>query len=173
MSVDEIINSASAVANIASTETSKWSQTPFAEIIGGVRAILPLVIFLMIVLFIILKSRLPNNLVTGYGLTLYPSLECVFNIGLTYGLGAIGGQAGSNLPAAFMQVPISDVSPIYSEILGLSIVILFAWILGFGATLAEPALNALGLTVQELTNGAFKKSMLMYSVAGGAALVLH
>ncbi len=169
MSVDEIINSASAVANIASTETSKWSQTPFAEIIGGVRAILPLVIFLMIVLFIILKSRLPNNLVTGYGLTLSIIGMCVFNIGLTYGLGAIGGQAGSNLPAAFMQVPISDVSPIYSEILGLSIVILFAWILGFGATLAEPALNALGLTVQELTNGAFKKSMLMYSVAGGVA----
>ena len=42
-------------------------------------------------------------------------------------------------------------------------------LLGFGATLAEPALNALGLTVQELTNGAFKKSMLMYSVAGGVA----
>ena len=96
-------------------------------------------------------------------------MECVFNIGLTYGLGAIGGQAGSTLPAAFMEVPISQVSPIYSEILGLTIVIAFAWLLGFGATLAEPALNALGLTVQELTNGAFKKSMLMYSVAGGVA----
>ena len=133
------------------------------------RAILPLVIFLMIVLFIILKSKLPNNLVTTYGLTLSIIGMCVFNIGLTYGLGAIGGQAGSNLPAAFMEVPISAVSPIYSELLGLGIVILFAWILGFGATLAEPALNALGLTVQDLTNGAFKKSMLMYSVAGGVA----
>ena len=69
-----------------------------------------------------------------------------------------------------MEVSISEVSPIYNEILGLSIVILFAWLLGFGATLAEPALNALGLTVQELTNGAFKKSMLMYSVAGGVAV---
>jgi hypothetical protein len=42
-------------------------------------------------------------------------------------------------------------------------------LLGFGATLAEPALNALGLTVQKLTNGAFKKSMLMWSVAVGVA----
>ncbi|PPR41288.1 MAG: hypothetical protein CFH30_00736, partial [Alphaproteobacteria bacterium MarineAlpha8_Bin1] len=116
-----------------------------------------------------LKSRLPNNMVTTYGLSLSIIGMCVFNIGLTYGLGAIGGQAGTTLPAAFMQVPISDVSPIYNEILGLTIVILFAWLLGFGATLAEPALNALGLTVQELTNGAFKKSMLMYSVAGGVA----
>ena len=81
----------------------------------------------------------------------------------------LGGQAGSNLPATFMEVPISEFSPIYSQALGLTIVILFAWLLGFGATLAEPALNALGLTVQELTNGAFKKSMLMYSVAGGVA----
>ena len=52
----------------------------------------------------------------------------------------------------------------------MTIVILFAFLLGFGATLAEPALNALGLTVQNLTNGAFKKSMLMYSVATGVAV---
>ncbi len=169
-SVDEIISMASmASSSVSSNDASIWSQTPYAEIRGGVQAILPLVIYLMIVLFVILKSRLPNNLVTTYGLALSIIGMCVFNIGLTYGLGAIGGQAGSTLPAAFMEVSISEVSPIYNEILGLSIVILFAWLLGFGATLAEPALNALGLTVQELTNGAFKKSMLMYSVAGGVA----
>ena len=169
ISVEEIIASASNIQTSASGEVSRWSQTPFAEIIGGVRAILPLVIFLMIVLFVILRSKLPNNLVTTYGLALSIIGMCIFNIGLTYGLDAIGGQAGSTLPAAFMEVPISDVSPIYNEVLGLTIVILFAWLLGFGATLAEPALNALGATVQELTNGAFKKSMLMYSVAGGDA----
>ena len=168
--VEQIISMASAV-NTAETnlDSSIWTQTPYAEIRGGVQAIFPLVIYLMIVLFVILRSKLPNNLVTTYGLTLSIIGMCVFNIGLTYGLGAIGGQAGSSLPAAFMEVTTSDVSPIYNELVGLSIVILFAWILGFGATLAEPALNALGLTVQELTNGAFKKSMLMYSVAGGVA----
>ncbi|MDC1308343.1 DUF1538 domain-containing protein, partial [Pseudomonadales bacterium] len=60
--------------------------------------------------------------------------------------------------------------PIYPELIGLAIVIAFAFLMGFGATLAEPALNALGLTVQNLTNGAFKKSMLMYSVAIGVAV---
>jgi hypothetical protein len=150
-------------------DPSKWSKTPFVEIIAGVQSILPLVIFLMFVLFVILKSKLPNNLVTGYGLALSIIGMCIFNVGLTYGLGAIGGQAGDTLPAAFMQIPISEVSPIYNETIGFVIVILFAWILGFGSTLAEPALNALGATVQDLTNGAFKKSMLMYSVAGGVA----
>ncbi len=95
---------------------------------------------------------------------------CVFNIGLTYGLGAIGSQTGGVLPAAFMELPISASSPIFGLTMGLIIVIGFAFILGFGATLAEPALNALGMTVENLTNGAFRKSMLMYSVAGGVAV---
>ncbi len=94
----------------------------------------------------------------------------MFNVGLTYGLGAIGAQTGSVLPAAFMELPVSPVSPIFSNTTGLVIVIGFAFLMGFGATLAEPALNALGLTVQKLTNGAFKKSMLMYSVAGGVSV---
>ena len=123
----------------------------------------------MYLLFIVLKSKLPNNLVTGYGLTLSIIGMCIFNLGLTYGLGAIGGQAGDILPAAFMKIDSSDISPIYNKSLGLSIVIIFAWILGFGSTLAEPALNALGATVQDLTNGAFRKAMLMYSVASGVA----
>ena len=54
--------------------------------------------------------------------------------------------------------------------MGLFIALSFAYFLGFRATLAEPALNALGLTVQNLTNGAFRKSHAMYSVSGGVAL---
>ena len=169
---DEIIEAATSNAQTlsqSSTELTKWEKTPFLEIFAGIQSILPLVIFLMIVLFVILKSKLPNNMITGYGLALSIIGMCVFNVGLTYGLGKIGAQAGTTLPAAFMAIQISEISPIYSQTLGLTIVILFAWILGFGSTLAEPALNALGTTVQDLTNGAFKKSMLMYSVAGGVA----
>ena len=171
-SPQEIIDTAlltTSNATFQGLEESKWDQTPFIEILAGIQSILPLVIFLMFVLFIILKSKLPNNLVTGYGLTLSIIGMCIFNLGLTYGLGAIGGQAGDILPAAFMKIDSSDISPIYNKSLGLSIVIIFAWILGFGSTLAEPALNALGATVQDLTNGAFRKAMLMYSVASGVA----
>ena len=169
ISPEQIIESAKSVSAVVVTDQSIFDQTPFVEIILGVRAILPLVIFLMFVLFIVLKSSLPNRLITIYGLVLSIIGMCIFNVGLTYGLGAIGTQTGSILPAAFMNIPISDVSPIYSEIVGFIIVIVFAFLLGFGATLAEPALNALGITVQNLTNGAFKKSMLMYSVSIGVA----
>jgi hypothetical protein len=167
----EIIQAATAVsAGAKEVELSIWDQTPLVETVLGVRAILPLVLFLMFVLFVVLRSGLPNRLVTIYGLALSIIGMCVFNIGLTYGLGAIGAQTGGILPAAFMQIPVSADSPIYPTIVGISIVIGFAFLLGFGATLAEPALNALGVTVQNLTNGAFKKSMLMYSVAGGVAI---
>ena len=170
VSPEQIIAAAQAQTTALITEPTIWEQTPVTEVVLGVRAILPLVLFLMFVLFIILKSKLPNRMVTMYGLVLSILGMCIFNVGLTYGLGAIGNQAGSILPAAFMNLPIIPSSPIFSEIIGLTIVIAFAFVLGFGATLAEPALNALGLTVQNLTNGAFKKSMLMYSVAGGVSV---
>ena len=167
---DEIIAAAKTASNVVVEQPSIWDQTPLVEVVLGVRAILPLVLFLMFVLFVVLKSTLPNKMITVYGLTLSILGMCIFNIGLTYGLGAIGSQTGGVLPAAFMEIPVSESSPIFSIMTGLSIVIGFAFILGFGATLAEPALNALGSTVQTLTNGAFKKSMLMYSVAGGVAV---
>lgn len=150
-------------------QLSMWETSPLQEVVLGVRAIAPLVLFLMFVLFIVLREGLANKLFTAYGLVLSIIGMCVFNVGLTYGLGAIGAQTGAVLPAAFMEINISEISPIYSAMLGLTLVILFAWFMGFGATLAEPALNALGLTVQTLTNGAFRKSMLMYSVATGVA----
>ena len=53
---------------------------------------------------------------------------------------------------------------------GYLIVILFAFIMGFGATLAEPALNALGMKVEELSVGTFKKTTLIYAVAFGVGL---
>ena len=171
ISPEQIIANASAAGASSTTETlTIWQKTPLVETVLGVRAILPLVLFLMFVLFVVLKSTLPNKMVTVYGLALSIIGMCVFNVGLTYGLGAIGTQTGGVLPAAFMELPISESSPIFSKVIGLGVVIGFAFLLGFGATLAEPALNALGLTVQDLTNGAFKKSMLMYSVAGGVAV---
>ena len=170
VSAEQIVVAAAAAGSAtADAQQSIWAQSPLQEVVLGVRAIAPLVLFLMFVLFIVLREGLANKLFTAYGLVLSIVGMCVFNVGLTYGLGAIGAQTGAVLPAAFMEIAISEISPIYTAALGLVLVILFAWFMGFGATLAEPALNALGLTVQNLTNGAFRKSMLMYSVATGVA----
>lgn len=51
--------------------------------------------------------------------------------------------------------------------IGILVVLFFAFLMGYGATLAEPALNTLGTTVEDISAGTFKKSMLMQSVAIG------
>ena len=65
------------------------------------------------------------------------------------------------------------IGPLFGGQMGLSgilVVLLFAFVMGYGATLAEPALNALGLTVEEITVGTFKKSLLMQAVAIGVGV---
>lgn len=54
--------------------------------------------------------------------------------------------------------------------LGLVLVLLFAFGMGFGATLAEPALNALGLTVENLTVGAIKQKQIVQIVSIGVGI---
>ena len=68
---------------------------------------------------------------------------------------------------------IPRIGPIFGEYGGSGgylLVILFAFIMGFGATLAEPALNALGMKVEELSVGTFKKTTLIYAVATGVGV---
>ncbi len=170
--VDVILAEAAVNAEKASAvgQALWYEQSPYAEVVGGVRAIVPLVIFLMIVLFAVLREKLPNAFIVIYGLVLSVVGMCVFSIGLTYGLSQLGGSAGGLVPGLFVEIEAMPNAPLYQAGVGIFITALFAWILGFGATLAEPALNALGLTVQNLTNGSFKKSMLMYSVSFGVAV---
>ena len=156
-------------AQFAAAQPQWYEATPWTEIILGVRAIVPLVIFLGIVLFIILREKLKNAFITYYGIILAVVGMCIFNIGLTYGLAKLGDQSGGLIAGAFTSIDAITASPLYSVSVGVGIAALFAWVLGLSATLAEPALNALGMTVQNLTNGAFKKSMLMGAVAFGVA----
>ena len=94
---------------------------------------------------------------------------CLFNIGLTYGLARLGGGAGGLVPMAFMAIEGVPNSPIYVYPVGLALTLLFAWVLGFGATIAEPALNALGITAEQLTNGVFRRRTLIMAVSIGVA----
>jgi len=166
VTAEEIIAAATAVTNTGII--IPWHETtPWVEIILGFRAIVPLVIFLFLVMHFVLHEKIRNRGATIYGISLCVIGMIMFNVGLSYGLAKLGGQSGGLVPAAFTQIDLISGSPIYSFTLGIFIAFLFAWFLGFGATLAEPALNALGLTVENLTNGAFKKSMLMYAVSIG------
>jgi hypothetical protein len=166
----EIMEAARLAAGAVQDLQAPWyERSPGVEIVLGVRAIVPLVIFLFLVLKLILRERLPNpgEMLYGIGLTIVGM--CIFNIGLTYGLSKLGGNAGGMVPAAFMGIESVENSPMYVYGVGLTIALAFAWFLGFGATIAEPALNALGVTAEELTEGVFKKKTLIKAVSIGVA----
>jgi len=195
--------------------------------IASVQAIVPLTIFLLLVLFLILRERLNNADEVMLGILFGVIGMFLFNIGIELGLSKLGGQVGSKLPSSFKKIELTEEQkkisnfdksilqksvtlsgaqeiffiikekdeyktipfdekfynqntnqyiytptkgPLFGAedgLLGKLVVILFAFIMGYGATLAEPALNALGVTVEEITVGAFKKSLLMQSVALG------
>jgi len=165
----EMIIEAAASAQAAAAEPAWHEITPGVEIVGGIRAIVPLVIFLLLVMLVLLREKIPTPKMIFFGIFLCVLGMIVFNLGLSYGLSKLGGQSGGLVPAAFTQIEAVEDSPLYVLGLGLFIALGFAWLLGFGATLAEPALNALGLTVENLTNGSFKKQTLMYAVSLGVA----
>lgn len=150
------------------TTTESLLKHPFLEsIILALRAIVPLVLFLYFVQAKIIKEPIKNLAHILYGIILCVVGMSVFNIGLNYGLSALGSQVGSLTPATYSFVSAIPHSPLFHELLGLTLCVVFAFFLGYTATLAEPALNALGLTVENITNGAFRKNLVMITVSLG------
>ena len=132
----------------------------------ALQAIVPLCVFLYCVQKFLLREEIRYFDQILLGIVFAVIGMGLFNIGLTLGLSALGGQVGGAVPTAFDPPDLS----LYGGTWGRVVAIIFALILGYGATLAEPALNALGLTVEEITAGAFRKNLLMQSVAGGVAV---
>ncbi len=197
---------------------------------AAVQAIIPLSIFFLLVLFLVLRDRLPKPDEIILGIILAVVGMGLFNIGIELGLSKLGNSVGTNVPSSFTKIhliherqtitnfneeiiqtainangekekffyanikneyvpiPFDQSSydpsnreythtptkgPLFGEekgILGFLVVLIFAFIMGYGATLAEPALNALGLKVEELTVGTFKKLLLIQAVASGVGL---
>lgn len=166
-SSDEAIKSA-----IDTAAAPEPGSLALQSLLLSIRAIVPLALFLYAVQRFVLKERIHNAGVILYGIALCLAGMSLFNLGLSFGLSPLGNQVGSIVPASYSSIAAVSNSPLYDLSLGLAICFLFAFFLGYGATLAEPALNALGLTVENVTNGAFRKKLVIMSVSIGVALGL-
>ena len=198
--------------------------------IAALQAIIPLTIFFFLVLFFVLREKLPRLDEVLMGILLAVAGMLLFNIGIELGLSKLGNNVGKNLPSSFTKIQLIDKQqtlvnfnredvltattpngqketfffanienefvpipfdqkaydplnrqyvhtptkgPLFGEekgTWGFVVVLVFAFVMGYGATLAEPALNALGLKVEELTVGTFHKSLLMQAVAIGVGM---
>lgn len=56
------------------------------------------------------------------------------------------------------------------SVLGIILVLVFAFGMGYGATMAEPALNAMGMTVENITVGTIKKTQIVQVVSVGVGI---
>lgn len=141
-----------------------------ADAMSALRAILPLILFLWLIQRGVLREKLSQPKIIAYGIVLSILGMTLFNSGLSYGLVELGTQAGGLLPSAFARISGLSASPLYPYEMGVGLVLLFAVLIGFGATIAEPALNAMGITVENLTDGAFRRQTLIRAVASGVGL---
>lgn len=169
---------------ISSAETWNPAVDMFKDmqeaVMSSIRAIIPLCLFLIGSLWLILKlnqERFKIEIEIYTGIVFAVLGMSLFMLGLSLGLTPLGSQLGGNITTAFASaVPWGAetgtmVPARYdSEMFGKIVAIIFGFFLGYGATLAEPALNALGNTVEKVTVGAFKKKLLMHSVAFGVGL---
>lgn len=155
----------------AAAVNPEWHRkSPFAELFGALRAVLPLIVLLMLVQRFILRQRIQRRDIFAYGVVTALAGMAVFNLGLTAGLVELGNQAGTNVPWAFSPHKTTGAAPLYPRFLGLAMTLVFAFCIGYGATVAEPALNAMGMTVENLSDGAFRKRMLVHVVAAGVGV---
>ncbi|MEM9532547.1 MAG: DUF1538 domain-containing protein [Pseudomonadota bacterium] len=141
----------------------------------SLRAIVPLCLFLFLTLKLVLREKIQrlDEIAIGVGFAVLGM--CLFVLGISLGLTPLGSQLGSNVPGTFAQITPWGMQgfegPLFeSSNAGKALAAIFGFFLGYGATLAEPALNALGNTVEKITVGAFKKKLLMQSVAFGVGL---
>jgi len=96
---EEIIANAALAAGTA--QLAWYETTPWLEVKLGFQAIVPLVVFLLAVLYLLLKEKVKNKLNTFYGISLCFAGMVIFSVGLSYGLAKLGGQSGGLVPAAF------------------------------------------------------------------------
>jgi hypothetical protein len=136
-------------------------------------AIIPLIFILLVVQRVILREaiRSVEQITVGIVFALIGLL--LFKIGLEWGLNPLGDQVGKNSIISFTRQGFESIAPglapdgRYGQFWGKIVVILFGFLAGYGATLAEPALVALGITVENITAGAFKKYLVMHTVGIG------
>ncbi len=138
----------------------------FSSLIAAFQAIVPLIIFLYLVLAFVVRIPLEHPREVWLGIFFAVLGMFIFNLGLTTGLSPLGAQVGMTLPFTFNP----PGEALIGEVVGRVVTVIFGFLMGYGATLAEPALNALAIKVEEITVGAFKRSLLMHTVAFGVGI---
>ena len=151
-SVSEAVATAKTVV-VASTYTFSAMDT-FMELIGVIKDVAPILIAIFFFQYIIIKKPVAHlhKIVTGIVMVVLGLYA--FIVGLEMGLFPIGETI------AFQLTDMGNNLLIY----------LFAFLIGFSTTMAEPALLAIAIKAEEISEGNIKQNVLRIVVALGVAI---
>jgi len=142
-----------ATKSIASTYSFSLVDT-LMELVGVIKDVAPILIVIFFFQYIIIKKSVPQlpKIITGIVMVIFGLYA--FIIGLEMGLFPIGESI------AFALTSMNNNGLIY----------LFGFLIGFSTTMAEPALLAVAMKAQEISEGMIKQNMLRIVVALGVAI---
>ena len=148
--ISEVVEGAKSVA---STYTFSATDT-FMELIGVIKDVAPILIAIFFFQYIIIKKSVAHlhKIVTGIIMVIFGLYA--FIVGLEMGLFPIGETI------AFQLTDMGNNLLIY----------LFAFLIGFSTTMAEPALLAIAIKAEEISEGNIKQNILRIVVAFGVAI---
>ncbi|HBK68185.1 MAG TPA: DUF1538 domain-containing protein [Firmicutes bacterium] len=126
----------------------------FKDLLGTLKSLGPIVFGLLFFQLIVLKSPVekPSSLLGGYFLSLVGLF--LFLKGISLCLIPLGESVGSNLVVIDNKF----------------LIIVIGFLIGYLSTLAEPALQALAMEVEEISIGVLPKKLLIQAVAIGFGL---
>eukprot|EP01127_Copromyxa_protea_P023628 TRINITY_DN8923_c0_g1_i1.p1 TRINITY_DN8923_c0_g1~~TRINITY_DN8923_c0_g1_i1.p1 ORF type:complete len:666 (+),score=85.12 TRINITY_DN8923_c0_g1_i1:48-2045(+) len=180
-------------------EKAWWEHSGIHELVETLEITIPMIAFLFCILIFVLKEKLPMVNLTkffdhdndyAYRMQVKNGQETsplnrinylwggllativglyVFNVGLTQGLSKLGYGVGATVPKLFVENETWGEA-LYTDSIGIEIMLAFAFLLGYGATVAEPALDIMGSEVESLSKKKFTKRMLIHSISFGVGL---
>ncbi|KKO49865.1 hypothetical protein VT06_04540 [Arsukibacterium sp. MJ3] len=148
--------SSATVIALSATAPSQlhWLLNALLDLATMIKDILPMIAVVLVFQYIILRRPLPNpiKVVAGFAMVLLGLYA--FVLGLKLGLFPVGTLMAEQLINKGFN----------------SLILLFAFMIGFATTMAEPALIAIGNQAEEAARGKLKGSAIRLIVAFGVAI---
>ena len=136
------------------TEAPSGPLAMLVDLLEMVRDVLPIILTVIIFQYLVLRRKLSNPRKVIFGFVLVILGLYAFVVGLKMGLFPIGTSMAEQLTAR------DNFTYIY----------LFALLIGFATTMAEPALIAIGKQAEEAAGGALNGNIIRILVAAGVAI---
>jgi len=151
---------ATAVSLVSSVTTEVITPHSFSpldmllELLGVIKDIAPILIVIFFFQYAIIKKQVPHlpRIMVGIGMVVLGLYA--FIIGLEMGLFPIGESIANDLTSQKNNL----------------LIYLFGFMIGFSTTMAEPALLAIAIKVQDISEGVIKQNILRTVVALGVAI---